>query len=831
MKNTMKNHVRSAAKGSGADVKVLEVAVDAVTEGGAVRVCDNLMRDEARGGVCVAEAPEAVAEGAWRPLARYHHAPGGEGASTLMARKSGEGIWTVAVERGGEWREVMRRRGEVRCALARKDGFTVVTDDGCTGVEYDAVSDRWRVSQGQPVPPPLTLTAKGAGALTAWTSAVDLNGVTYAGGSYTVPAAGRDRVTGALLDGYDRLLRTAEESGRSVQPVIARYRLIGAEGETVYESAPVLLAPSGRQCTAEVSTTYTYSGGTLSLPAVSIEAQSYRPVLTMAAEEDMGAWRERVSRVEILVSEQWDPVDREGRAGLRFTRAGTSDARAWLRLPGVELTDKVMAERIAAALSSDGVKMRVAARMDLPAGGTEAEVTCTGGDGFSETAGGYSKNENNGDELAAIQAPNGFTAGTVMSDGDLVVWGDVTPVLAGGNNIAEMAGERADAAWRGVVRVTMNDGTQATGTFDGVTGMPVSLGPLISYPHPRARLMEVWIETDADGYAPLRHAEIPLSNAGGGMSAYVSPTLGNIALPAWEGEVPEPTASKGERRAGMIVTATVSNPLLPLSALTVSHSQVMRAVPGTGQRGSWNNTRARVAVYATDGTYRVNIDSDGRLRSASLTDMRGVARRDAVAVTPAGIVSVHPGGTVLLNGGSTVKEIELRSEWVAAAWNGSDGMVWLIDSRGNPTALDPADGHRHNPLTQESPEYVASIAGDLYLTSPDSLMRPAVPPSNATVPIHWEAEAELPERSRAAAITLHATATRLTGRVRVSALPYPGSEERTDLLRLEIDGALSRPLKARIIAPIWSHIAVRVEGFATGDFAMHNLRVCLLLTS
>lgn len=821
----MKNHVRSAAKGSGADVKVLEVAVDAVTEGGAVRVCDNLMRDEARGGVCVAEAPEAVAEGAWRPLARYHHAPGGEGASTLMARKSGEGIWTVAVERGGEWREVMRRRGEVRCALARKDGFTVVTDEGCTGVEYDAVSDRWRVRQGQPVPPPLTLTAKGAGALTTWTSAVDLNGVTYAGGSYTVTAAGRDRVTGTLLDGYDRLLRTAEESGRSVQPVIARYRLIGAEGETVYESAPVLLAPSGRQCTAEVSTTYTYSGGTLSLPAVSIEAQSYRPVLTMAAEEDMGAWRERVSRVEILVSEQWDPVDREGRAGLRFTRAGTSDARAWLRLPGVELTDKVMAERIAAVLSGDGVKMRVAARMDLPAGGTEADVTCTGGDGFSETAGGYSKNEENGDELAAIQAPNGFTAGTVMSDGDLVVWGDVTPVLAGGNNIAEMAGERADAAWRGVVRVTMSDGTQATGTFDGVTGMPVSLGPLISYPHPGARLMEVWIETDADGYAPLRHVEIPLSSAGSGMSAYVSPTLGNIAIPAWEGEVPEPTAAKGDRRAGMIVTATVSNPLLPLSALTVSHSQVMRAVPGTGQRGSWNNTRARVAVYASDGTYRVNIDSVGRLRSASLTDMRGVARRDAVTVTPAGIVSVHPGGTVLLNRGGTVKEIERRSEWVAAAWNGSDGMVWLIDSRGNPTALDPADGHRHNPLTQESPEYVASIAGNLYLTSPDSLMRPAVPAADVTVPIRWEAEAELPERSRAAAIMLHATATRMTGRMRVSALPYPGSEERTDLLRLEIDGALSRPLKARIIAPIWSHIAVTVEGFATGDFAMHNLKI------
>lgn len=536
--------MKSAKRSGNAEVRTLEVAVDAVTEGGSVSVCDNLMRDDVRGGVCVAAAPVAVAEGAWRPLARYHHAPAGEGASTLMARKSGEGIWTVAVERGGEWREVMRRRGEVRCALARKDGFTVVTEDGCTGVEYDAESDRWRVSQGQPAPPPLTLTAKGAGALTAWTSTVDLSGVTYAGGSFTVPSASRDRVTGAMLDGYDRLLRTAGESGRMVQPVIARYRLIGAEGETVYESAPVLLAPSGRQCTAEVSTAYTYSGGTLSLPAVAIEAQSYRPVLTMAAEEDIGAWRERVSRVEILVSEQWDPVDREGRAGLRFTRAGTSDALAWLRLPGAELTDKVMAERIAAALSGDGVKMRVAARMDLPAGGTEAEVTCTTGEEFTESAGGYGKNEANGDELAAIQAPNSFTAGTVMSDGDLVVWGDITPVLAGGNNIAEMAGERADAAWRGVVRVTMSDGTQATGTFDGVTGMPVSLGPLISYPHPRARLMEVWIETDADGYAPLRHVEIPLSSAGSGMSAYVSPTLDNIAIPAWEGEVPEPTAAK-----------------------------------------------------------------------------------------------------------------------------------------------------------------------------------------------------------------------------------------------------------------------------------------------
>ena len=95
----------------------------------------------------------------------------------------------------------------------------------------------------------ITLTRQDMTAVSADIPAVTLKG-SYDTSSRTLCDADRATLDKGMRDAYLRLCDLARLQRRYIQPVVARYRLIGDGGDVIYTSAPVLISPeSGLQAT------------------------------------------------------------------------------------------------------------------------------------------------------------------------------------------------------------------------------------------------------------------------------------------------------------------------------------------------------------------------------------------------------------------------------------------------------------------------------------------------------------------------------------------------------------------------------------------------------
>lgn len=141
---------------------------------------------------------------------------------------------------------------------------------------------------------------------TAPVPSIPLKG-SYDSRTHTVADADAVAIGSALRTAYRRIADAAASNHRYVQPVMARYKLVGRDGTILYTSAPVLVAPAeGLQMTSasmqiDAPGYSQTSPMTLSASAFGLEAVKANP--------DSEIWTNLVDHVEIEAAPQLHPLD------------------------------------------------------------------------------------------------------------------------------------------------------------------------------------------------------------------------------------------------------------------------------------------------------------------------------------------------------------------------------------------------------------------------------------------------------------------------------------------------------------------------------------------
>lgn len=772
-----------------------------------------------------------------RPLAEYCHDADGD-ITTLYATSASEDnddgvkIWT---ERGGVWAEHSNLAGEVYCAMAVAGGFIVATSAGMYRLEYDAGDVSWTLMDMNPAPPAVWFGAVDAAHVSEATGSVTLRNVTQAAVGHNIPVTELQRLTDALTDAYSRLIRSSSAAGGWVQPVVVRYRIYASQRRMLYLSAPVLVAPHALQCRQSVEAAVSIDSTTYTVAPLTLAAQSWQLQMHLPDDADFQAWLQIAEEIEVSVTPQFHPLLPGGLCSCRFSHIATSHPTAVVLLPGSEYTDSRYSREIADLLPLTDATSTVVLRLRALTPGSTLTIRTAAAEEPSaslklreKARAAVARSGVDASELALISPPNSFRARRVIADGDAVVWGDITPVVNSGFSLREFTASTSAQPWLGTLRVTLADGSIIGASIGGSTGLPMSFGPLVSYPHEDAVALDIYID-DLDGEVTHTHFDLT-AVAGSGFSSWIAEDFTPKESGHYDFPLPPAPAAAVNPLEGTLVSATLSDPLLPLSFMRCSTAPVISLQPASGARSSFNSARGRLYGFCADGIYTIALDARCRLLSASCIDRRAIASPLAAVATSRGVMALLEGRLCQLKG-AAVATLRAAPQAVEIGWEQRGDELWLLQHTGIVVALRPDDfGCTHQVVSDEPPIHIHTMRRRLLLEAERGVL--SVTDAAATGNyLRWRGNLSLDSldasntRRRCRAVEIGVAASHLSGSVRVATHNGAGPAHAVNLLTLGVSGAVNAPLKAAFVAPPARYIMVEIEGTATADFSLGYLRI------
>ena len=804
-----------------------------VTHGGSVIQCRNLAMPRNGGeGLAMEPGVRAVHTRPLVPMGRYMHSDGG--APTELYYEPHSGGYTLILERGDRYEEIASISQEPPCALARPGGFSVMTDGGPVRLEYSG--GEWHFQRYAHRWPAINISAVECGTLTAETGPVTLTDVEIGRELSTLRPSDVRTLGQMLSDTYRRLAATASDGGLWLQPVAMRYHLTGHNGTRIYTSSPIVVAPHGWQCRQIIDTDCTKSGTTLTTGIINLSAEAYRIRIDMPS--DLTEIPDTVKAVEICIAPQLHPVDFDEDIAYRLLRGATSTPVLSVALPGattglgdrepalrrqltsvisrmdstektvatIQLTDttqSITLQNISGHNADEEIRM-VKSAIDRPATSTAAATSDS--------------------LLPLISPPHSFTARCVAVSGNAVMWGDITPRLSPGHPIGQLCGsfDTSDKSWTGRLRITMLNGRSTTFDITSPGGRPTAWAPVVSYPHPQATGLEIFVKSGDD---TVYYGKTDLTLSDDGTNAlHVFTNLSPTEFQPGRYFLPEPDSNDDNslRRPGALVSASIDSPETPLSALTCSHAPVVALHPAIKSQSSWDFSRCHIYAFTQAGIHAVAMNSTFKISSSSTIDTRGVKSARAIAPTRTGVIALCSDGLLLNITASRATAMATYMDAVEIGWDDTALNLWMLDSAGNINILNPKTMSTHAIDIKERPIHLQTSPAGLWLLTHDSLLAPAFTAASAAR-IAWEATVNIPHPKRLRAITIPLAAKHFKGSITITGDWNPGDTHPTLLATMEIDGELSAPVMCALPAPYFPFITGRSTGNATPDLRLLDI--------
>ncbi len=828
MKNTVSPHR-----------KVHSVTIAAITKSGRTTKCLNLRPAHRSGRDVLAVAPALVAvrQGRFRPLATYH-APDGTEHTLFQQHRDGQPP-SLVTESEGIWTEVAADT-EASCAIARRGGFIAMTARGPLRLSYS--EGIWTAASHVFPAPEICIETSETGSIATETAAITVKDVSFDRLSPQIPATGLKTLSRELLEAYRRLAATADDGALWIQPAIVRYHLIGRNGERIHSSAPTITG-CGWQCTSVISADCTKTDSTLSIPPLQLSARTYRLSLKIADGVAETLTALGITSIEVEATPQIHPIDSNATCAWRIVRQSTSTPVISLALPGATDSFTSRDSRRAAMLRSLMARLdtssQILATLNQPIinGHTEIQrnpamtldeeqqtVESSLSKKVSDNPAGYADSL-----LAEISSPNTFTAAVATSSGDMVAWGDITPIAATAITICDICSGFSDVAYTGTLEVHFRSGRIRRIAVSG-TRAPSAWTSAVSYPDASASSLVLFIRRK-DGNA--FRGEMQLSPiAGSRRAACIDSALASTAFKPWSGEIPNPDshAADSERRAGTVVAARLSAPATPLSALEVCHSPIRSLMPALRSQSSWDFSRCHVYALSQAAIHAVSLNTARRLVSATMIDPRGIDRSESVTRTSDSIITLHRGQMIRL-AASRAETIDISTPFVETAWDTASGMLWTLDADGNLTCCSPQSGSLTEISSPANFEHIYSAGNRLWLSDTDELYRPeteAEAASSGLRPILWQADTGLPPYSRITALGIGMSASGFHGTVALRSQNTSGNQPPLTLLKMNISGKINAPIVRRLSVPSRPFVSIEINGMADDDFQLHHIRLHLI---
>ena len=827
MKNTLKNTTGS-----------LTLKIDELTDGGAVTLCHNLLADNRSGRRVLTVAPglQSLGQGFAKPLASYRDTQGR--AHNLFSFKSDEIESGWLIESDGE-RHTGSTRSPLICGVATTGGFIVMTANGSMRLNLD--DGEWTMTDDSILSTEgIRLSAEETGTVTTRTNPLTIKDVDIQRSDSIIGKSGLSQLSSALIDAYTDLAAIACAGGQWIQPMVARYHLLDAQGHRHYSSSPMIMcSENGWQCAAEISTNISVNtDGHLQLPSIPLTASTYRLHLTVNKDDATRLQSQGIVAIEIETTPQIHPLDTAEQAAYRLVRPTSYTPTLTVALPGATTHFSRRNEMRRTMLQSLSVSLDSAAtscvRVNVEGNPKALSLRRTSFRSPSEeialitkalSAGASAATQSSADRtlIGRISSPNRFTANTVAAMGDTIVWGDITPLSTTRINIYDICGMVTNRSFTGVLTVGMTDGSRRRFGVEGQF-MPTAWAPSVSYPD--ASATSLTIDLLGNDGTRLTGTIALESDGSGARASSIDIDLKWRELEKTTGPLPEAgeNASESERHQGAVVACRLTAPLTPIASTECCHSPVLALHPAVGSQSSWDFSRCHLYAMTSFAIYAVAVNIDRLTASASLIDQRGIDHGGAAVRTPKGIMALHR-GQLLKVSTSRVETVDTGLTATDIAWDPALQRLWMLDADGNITLLSPADGRSVSLASPADFRSIDTIDNRVWLTDTDELycVEPSTPGS-ALRPVAWQSAADLPCGSRPTAMEIRASASSFNGTIRVMARNAPGCELRS-VATLRLHGSLKAPIRCRLPAPVRPYLDIAIEGTASADFQLHSITI------
>lgn len=691
---------------------------------------------------------------------------------------------------------------EPLCAVAMADSVIVSTSAGM--VTLSAPS--YQVPDAVASLPAVSLRAVSSGLVR-----VDVAPRTLAGGDYRrlseLTSADARSVSADLRAAYIALCQYAAEKSAMLQPALASYTLLDAEGRELFTSPPLLLGT--RQCLTAVTAACSSDG---LLAGYTLTADTWQLELSIPTHS-----RPDVRSVRVTLSPQLHPVD------------PYTDADTWLRHT---VSDTTVAARLHTTVLTPATIREGAARMPrlcrtvsvVAASPATHTIPCPPSAGpRTELSALASVLElpvaEAGRAAALTQAPHSFTAACGAVSADTVMWGNITTLPYAGYPVPVLAASvAASESWQAYVAVDFASGARAVWTGSGSSSAPLAFSPLLCYPSPDAVSLTIGLST------PTRtlRSVFPLTPLPGGrMSAYVADSLAPVALDAAASYVVPAAVAAPASMPDVVIAADAAAPFVPLAVRGGFGHSIVRLIPALGSTSSWDFGRTRMLAFGTGGIYSVALGSSRSSLAAGRIDSRRTASSLAVAEASDGAVYAIVGSDLVSVTARGATTLIPGCGFSALAWNPVFAELWCFRS-GDGTTEVISTNLPGRPRHTRSISLSGSVAGPCIAAS-DGL-RALHHEQPVSLPVAWSATFAPADGypCRPYSFTYHMGGTSVDLRLSVAASSWLAAEP-VPTLAGRFTGDIRSPLVLRPLMRSVRAVCLSVEGTAGADFSISKI--------
>ncbi len=648
------------------------------------------------------------------------------------------------------------------CAIAEGSGerVAVMTAERAYYLTADDETGLWRTEVARPEFPAATFTAASYSTITAEVGEKVLKGA-YGSTSRRLDKNDREALRDDLNGAMEEIECVARAAGRSIAPLLMRYRLKDESGETLFLSPVVLTGTEkGYQWSSELNTTTSTSGGSMKRAGFTVEAESFVPRLRLPATVEEGIAR----RVKTLEVEAAGPLDGTESDGIVWNRLDVANNRLRFHMPGMAATMTTDTARLrgiilGALARFDELSERVASVSDPFSAanrGMSIDIAVPGG--------GLSNAERRAKVRKALGRPMkergihetllagggwraaAFTAGTAACNGDTTLWGDVTALPFEGWGAGHYATEgAATRSWTGTVSVENADGRATCNTAD-YDHAPTHVSPLIVWPGEKGGKLTLKVKTSAG--TAIKQVELtPI--AGSGLSAWLSPTLlpAELDYSAQNAYTVSASTVKRVSMPGTIVGTGAARCLEPAGMTMAPGSSIAGMTPATALSSAWDFSRDRFYVMGDGGINLCVTNARHEPVAVQLIDRRRVESRQHIAAgTAERGVAVIAGGCAVNVRGSKATDFAgaIPENACGIGWEGGDLWIMLADGRAQ---VRPAEAPDRFYLRDTPPVGATLSSGDgrLHMTGKDGMLRDSRYRAHSDKEVEWSCRVELPD--------------------------------------------------------------------------------------
>lgn len=674
--------------------------------------------------------------------------------------------------------------------------------------------------------------------------AISLSGSSQSTSGSQLNSADCRLLTNTLIDSYNTLMQSAKNSRYCVQPVMTRYRLLDAAGNSL-AVGPTIALSTADGFSASGSIIQTSSDSLQTLSEGRIEMGVYRPAL-ITPDTLPAPWNKLVSKLVIEMTDEIDPLDGNLSAPHAIQRNSQSGlVTVTSHLPGFAVGTTIDRGRLQSlGLSAMNSPMRVAAEFNNPFGGGIAAagsiVTFSAPDSSSATI--SLDNDSVGTEMR--------TWSTALDTGrETILCNPLRRSIGGWSPDCFIASRDAATSsnWRlatSVLLSTPAGDIRVKNEYNGVGLAPTSLGSVISYPSEDASEIRFsYLSPNGVVY----EADFPLTPIiGRGCATYVSPGMERITLTKTvTSYLPlgsTPTA-KLETGVAEIYHSSDIGQLVDSYRVSTSPIHAVKVVPRSGS--GWDFSRLKLLFFGESGIHLATLGCNATFNSVAPIDIRPInsanAVTDATASTGAAII-VYAGDDLISISGQKVKTLVAslpqqiktkvaRFDNVAIGWEERFNEIWLTTSLPDiPLLRITENGDIIEARLPEisTPYDVTTISNSAlrfcqigatlllatdtttYNLSDEELSR------LLAVSLQKRLQAEgIPEW-----LTVNIFASTISGSFTLSG--DRGTEIAERLLRINMSGAVNSPISVRLATPYrqWFESSIDIE--ASADLTIHD---------